>query len=252
MTKIIAHRGARNLWAENSLTGFRNVLDLGAMAVEFDLHLGADNTVLVIHDATLDRTTTGTGPVSALTTASRHDLRLIGPEGEIDEGVPLLSEVLDVLAPAQGLHFMPEFKADENGVYDPALITATVQLLRDRNLGARTTLHSFDIDVVRTLEAVAPEFRRMISVNRDWMAKQGGVEVFFETVNDLVDIVAVHHELFEAEFDRITTVFPLDRLSVWTVNDPEMIGHWLKRGPGFLTTDDPRLAHRMMTQGVTA
>ena len=63
MTKITGHRGARNLWPENSMTGFRNVLDLGVDAIEFDVHLTDAGELVVIHDATLDRTTDRTGPV---------------------------------------------------------------------------------------------------------------------------------------------------------------------------------------------
>lgn len=242
MTEIIAHRGAAALWAENALQGFRNVLDIGVKAVEFDLHLGAGGEVLVIHDATLDRTTTGTGPVRDLDETSRHDLRLIGPAGEIDEGVPLLSEVLEILAPVPGLRLFPEFKADETGFYDPALIETAVETLRSYGLASRTTLHSFDLEVVRALRRTAPEFERMISVNANAAARQGGIESFIGQVGDLVRIIAVHHDLFEAEFDRITALFPLERLGVWTVNDAQLIARWIARAPGYLTSDDPRLA----------
>lgn len=252
MTTIIAHRGARNLWAENSLQGFRNVLDVGGRAVEFDLHLGADGAILVIHDATLDRTTTAKGPVRHLTKTSRHDLCLIGPDGEIDEGVPLLSEVLEILAPVPGLRLLPEFKADETGFYDPALIEVTVDILRDYGLEARTTLHSFDIEVLRLLARVAPEFERMISVNADWAARQGGIVYVIEQVRDLVSVIAIEQDLLEAEFTRITALWPLERISVWTVNEPESIANWLARGPGYLTSDDPQLALAIQTTQVTA
>lgn len=252
MTKIIAHRGARNLWAENSLQGFRNVRDLNVGAVEFDLHLGANGALLVIHDATLDRTTTGTGPVRALTETSRHDLRLIGPNGEIDEGVPVLSEVLDILAPVSGLRLLPEFKADENGFYDPEMIEKTVELLRNLGLASRTTLHSFDVNVLRTLKQAAPEFDLMVSVNQIWIERQGGVEAFFDSVRDLVSFVSVQHDLFESEFNRITNLLPLDKLCVWTVNDPDLISRWLARGPGFLTSDNPKLAQTLLAGQVAA
>lgn len=252
MTKIIAHRGARNLWAENSLQGFRNVRDLNVGAVEFDLHLGVSGELLVIHDATLDRTTTGTGPVRVLNDTSRHDVRLIGPDGEIDEGVPLLSEVLDIFAPVSGLQLLPEFKADENGIYDLEMIEKTVGLLRDRGLAARTTLHSFDLDVLRLLQDVAPEFDRMVSVNQDWITREGGVEAFFAKTRDLVGFVSVQHELFEAEFDRITGLMPLDQLCAWTVNEPDQITRWLDRGVGYLTSDNPKLAQDLKAGQVAA
>ncbi|MDR6263266.1 glycerophosphodiester phosphodiesterase family protein [Roseobacter sp. N2S] len=252
MTKIIAHRGARNLWAENSLQGFRNTRDLNVGAVEFDLHLGANGELLVIHDATLDRTTTGTGPACVLNDTSRHDVRLIGPDGEIDEGVPVLSEVLDILAPVSGLQLLPEFKADENGLYDPEMIEKTVELLREKGLASRTTLHSFDVNVLRKLKAAAPEFDLMVSVNRVWVDRQGGIEAFFETVRDLVSFVSVQHELFEAEYDRITQLLPLEQLCVWTVNDQDLITRWLSRGPGFMTSDNPKLAQELQAGQVAA
>jgi len=57
ITNIVGHRGARNLWPENSITGFRNVFDLAIEVVEFDVHLSDAGELLVIHDPTLERTT---------------------------------------------------------------------------------------------------------------------------------------------------------------------------------------------------
>ena len=57
-----AHRGGAALWPENSLLAFGNALALGVDYLELDVHLSRDGEVMVIHDATLERTTTGTGP----------------------------------------------------------------------------------------------------------------------------------------------------------------------------------------------
>ena len=58
-----AHRGGALLWPENSLLAFRNAIELGADFIEFDVHLARDGEVVVIHDPTLERTTTGAGRV---------------------------------------------------------------------------------------------------------------------------------------------------------------------------------------------
>ena len=52
--RIIGHRGARNIWAENSLGGFRNVCELKVQAVELDVHLSSDGEIMVIHDPLLE------------------------------------------------------------------------------------------------------------------------------------------------------------------------------------------------------
>jgi glycerophosphoryl diester phosphodiesterase len=67
MTYVCGHRGAAGLKPENTLAGFRQAVALGADFVECDVHLTKDNHVVVIHDDTLDRTTTGTGAIRALT-----------------------------------------------------------------------------------------------------------------------------------------------------------------------------------------
>src|SRR5690606_8940203 len=90
MTQIIGHRGARNLWPENSLAGFRNVLALDVDAVELDVHLTESGELVVIHDATLDRTAEGTGPVRLLTPEARIRTRL----KDSTETIPTLADVL--------------------------------------------------------------------------------------------------------------------------------------------------------------
>src|SRR4051794_30509551 len=62
---VVAHRGASGLAPENTLAAFRLAVELGSPGVECDVHLTADGRVIVIHDATVDRTTNGSGEVAA-------------------------------------------------------------------------------------------------------------------------------------------------------------------------------------------
>ncbi|HSJ27541.1 MAG TPA: glycerophosphodiester phosphodiesterase [Acidimicrobiia bacterium] len=62
----IAHRGSRILWPENTMVAFDGAVRLGFRWVETDLHLTSDGVLVCLHDATLDRTTDRTGPVSAV------------------------------------------------------------------------------------------------------------------------------------------------------------------------------------------
>ena len=81
---VIAHRGANEgrPELENKLPAFEHALAIGADMVECDVHLSADNEPAVIHDETLDRTTTGRGPVNTHTAAELRRL-----------GVPTLREL---------------------------------------------------------------------------------------------------------------------------------------------------------------
>lgn len=78
----------------NSLSALRELLDGGAEAIELDVHRIIGGDYLLVHDETLDRETTGTGPVGACTSATAKQLRLRG----WDEPPALLSEVTRILA----------------------------------------------------------------------------------------------------------------------------------------------------------
>ncbi|MGK2886646.1 MAG: glycerophosphodiester phosphodiesterase [Rhodococcus sp. (in: high G+C Gram-positive bacteria)] len=64
---VIGHRGASSEAPENTMRSFVRSLELGANGFEFDVQLTSDGAPVVIHDAMLDRTTTGSGPVLAAT-----------------------------------------------------------------------------------------------------------------------------------------------------------------------------------------
>ena len=123
MIRIIGHRGARNLWAENSLDGFRRTAELGVDAVELDLHLSRDGEIVVIHDPLLDRTTNGRGPVSDHTLEALTRLRL---QDTLDETIPTLAQVLDVFAPT-GIALELEMKTDARGRPYPDLVGKTAE-----------------------------------------------------------------------------------------------------------------------------
>ena len=98
-TLLAAHRGGSLLWPENSLLAFRNAIALGADFIEFDVHLSRDGEVVVIHDPTLERTTTGSGPVKDRTVAELKAVRLKDRAGALtEETVPTLDEVAAVAA----------------------------------------------------------------------------------------------------------------------------------------------------------
>jgi glycerophosphoryl diester phosphodiesterase len=98
---VIAHRGDSAHRPENTLASFASALELGAELVELDVQLTSDGSVVVIHDETLERTTTGRGPVSAHTLAEIRALSAGYAQrfgaAFAGERVPTLAEVLGLL-----------------------------------------------------------------------------------------------------------------------------------------------------------
>lgn len=236
MTQIVGHRGGRNLWPENSLTGFRNVLGTGVDAVEFDVHLSDAGELLVIHDATLDRTVEGTGPVRFVTPERRRSLRL----KDSPDTIPTLSEVLEVLAEGDcRLHV--ELKSDETGNPYPGLPEQVAVTLDRFGLAGRSYITSFNLDVLDACRAAAPAIPRLCSINHK-SAQRLGLQATLMAAADRAEIIAVEKSLLAEQWEAVLAVVPLDRLGAWVPNTEEDIGFWLERRTGYLTSDDPVLA----------
>ena len=96
-TLIIAHRGGAELGTENSLSCIERGIQTGAQMVEVDLHLTADNRIVVCHDQNVNRTTNGKGKIEDLTLAEIQSLRLLKPDSSLsDETIPTLEQVLEL------------------------------------------------------------------------------------------------------------------------------------------------------------
>lgn len=73
-TLYIAHRGAAAMYPEETYTAYDNCIRDGQLYLECDVHSLADNTTVVIHDETVDRTTAGTGTVASFTRSDWKNL----------------------------------------------------------------------------------------------------------------------------------------------------------------------------------
>lgn len=112
---IIAHRGSSLMFPENSVTAFREMAAINAPVIEMDVVLLSDNTTGVMHDGTVDRTSSATGNVNTFTQATWQAATLdpsnfLKAVGYADtEKLPIFSEVLSVLK-GRAL-IMPEAKS---------------------------------------------------------------------------------------------------------------------------------------------
>ncbi|CAZ95050.1 glycerophosphodiester phosphodiesterase [Zobellia galactanivorans] len=95
---ICAHRGASKLHPENTISAFKEAVRLGAQMIEFDVRMTIDNKLIIMHDATVDRTTDGSGLVEDLTWNEIKELDAGAWKSKKFKGerVPLLDDVLDV------------------------------------------------------------------------------------------------------------------------------------------------------------
>ena len=94
---MAAHRGGAALYPENTLTAFKAMqADMPGVVLEMDVRALKDGTLVVTHDATVDRTTNSTGRVADLSLAQWRSLRVNGPNSTAPAST--LKDVLDVYA----------------------------------------------------------------------------------------------------------------------------------------------------------
>jgi len=149
---LMAHRGNSVLCPENTLAAFRQAIEDGADILETDLHLTADGVFVCIHDATLDRTTNGSGPVAQMTLDQIK--KLSAGDGRFEtEQVPTLQEVMAQLPPEVALAL--ELKTDR--FLESNICRQLVAELQIGGVSERTVFLSFSVARLQTMKAAAPD-----------------------------------------------------------------------------------------------
>lgn len=139
---VVAHRGGSFGAPENTLGAIRRAKDFGATAVEVDVLLSADGVPVVIHDATVDRTTNGSGAVSELTVQELQELDAsMGMPGYEGERIPTLDEVFRL---TDELDLILEIEVKREAEDLDALAAAVAALFPKHDAYQRAWVASFD------------------------------------------------------------------------------------------------------------
>ncbi|MEU9444271.1 glycerophosphodiester phosphodiesterase family protein [Streptomyces sp. NPDC048304] len=146
----IGHRGVMGVEPENTLRSFVAAQDAGLDLIELDLHLSKDGALVVMHDAEVDRTTDGTGPIADKSLAELRSL-----DAGRGERVPVFEEVLEaVRTPLQA-----EIK-------DVAAARALAAVMHERDLVGRVEVSSFHDDAIAEIARLVPGVRTALIASR--------------------------------------------------------------------------------------
>ncbi|MFI1963444.1 glycerophosphodiester phosphodiesterase [Streptomyces pathocidini] len=146
----IGHRGVMGVEPENTLRSFVRADREGLDVIELDLHLSKDGALVVMHDADVDRTTDGSGPIADRTLAELREL----DAGE-GERIPVFEEVLAaVKAPLQA-----EIK-------DVAAAQALAEVMHRRALVDRVEVISFHDEALAEVSKLVPGVRTALVASR--------------------------------------------------------------------------------------
>lgn len=249
-----AHRGASGTCPENTMLAFRTAVELGAQAFELDVHATADDTIVVLHDDTVDRTTDGTGDVRSmsLTEVRRLDAgHRFSPDGGRTfpyrgDGVriPTLEEVLESFP---DVPLILEIKQEE-----PPLEEELARLLHSTESGDRCLVFSLSQGPLDRFRRIAPDrttgfgpddvadFLRRLGAGR-WEGYRPPGSAF------AVPVRWHGTQIVSGPFVEAVGRHDLEAF-VWTVNEPREMHALLDLGVDGLISDYPERLSRVVAE----
>jgi len=246
---ILGHRGAAGPAPENTLVAFRRGLEDGAHAIETDAHVTRDGVPVLLHDATVDRTTDGSGPVGELDFESLQKLdagfHYAAPSDSAPEQ-PYRGQGLRIPSLREAFESLPEARFNiELKAHDEAFIERVVELILEFERESRTLL-------------VAGEDKTQ-GLLRQVLVRTGAQPALGASLADVLDVVKSAVEQHPPATDSMALQIPRSfagqplitpslvehahrhgiAVHVWTINDPEEMKALLDLGVDGLVTDWP-------------
>lgn len=236
-TEIFAHRGASGYAPENTIPAFELAHEQGADGIELDVQLAKDGEVVVIHDETIDRVSTGKGFVRDYTLRELRQFSFHNSMEAYASGVeiPTLAEALRLVKP-WGMRVNIELKT---GVFwYPGLEEKTAKIVRDAEMEGQVIYSSFNHYSIREIQKAAPGAETAylfndVALDMPGYARRNGVDGLHPALS--------HMQMpgFLEEYQRCGLA-----LRVWTVNREEDLKMLFAAGVTAVITNLPDVAVR--------
>ncbi|MDR7330486.1 glycerophosphodiester phosphodiesterase [Corynebacterium guangdongense] len=231
--KIVAHRGNAPGFAENTAAAFENALAMPIHGVECDVRFSRDGVVMVQHDATVDRTSDGTGRLADLTAAQLRSLN-VGTTS-LPQRMMTLEELLEMVLAAGDRHLYLEIKSP--ALRNQRLEEEVVRCLTRHALQEDPRIHviSFSHSAMRRIARLAPRLDRWY-LRRDRELDHNPGDLLFSRPRGLgLSIEAARRSPRLVDARGLPTY-------LWTVNDRAGMKFAESLGVDVLATDRPDVA----------
>jgi glycerophosphoryl diester phosphodiesterase len=217
----VCHRGAMNIFPENSLEAFQGCVNLGIPVIELDVQTLLDGSLGIMHDSTVDRTTDKTGNVKDFSAMGFKNLKINNLNGYKEVYVPLLEDVFLALG-KKAVYFIET----KDGVSIPKV----VDLVKKHRLEEYVVAMSFDID---DLNSAISE-----NIPTCFLTKGANPNVSPELIkNRGIEYVGVSTSVSET---YVQSLIQQDiKVLVYTVNQRYIRDKFLSLGVTGIISDDP-------------
>ena len=238
---IFAHRGSSAYAPENTLAAFELAVHQGAHAIELDAKLSSDGHVVVIHDATVDRTTDGSGKVAehSLTSLKALDAGCKYDDAFCGEKIPTLYDVFESVG---GQIFVNVELTNYTSPRDQ-LPEKVAQIVASHKMEDRVLFSSFNPIALRRIRKILPDcpigLLAFPGIAGSWARSSLGRWVPYN---------ALHPETRDTNQNIIDHMQSRGyRVHTYTVNHPESMEKLFEWGINGIFTDDPPLALRVLS-----
>ena len=238
----LAHRGASAYAPENTLAAFRSAAEIGADGVELDAKLSRDGAIVAMHDASVDRTTDGSGRVSALTLA---ELKRLDAGSKFDpkfggERVPTLDEVVD----AVGDRLLINVELTNYESRGDGLELKVAEFIVKRGLAERVMVSSFNPLGLRKVKRASPDVvcGLLTRPGLKFILRR----LFLAPLVPGLDAHHPQHVMIDAAFVRRVHARG-QRVNTWTVNDEADMRRVIEWGVDSIITDRPDVLRQITT-----
>jgi glycerophosphoryl diester phosphodiesterase len=228
---LVAHRGASDVAPENTLAAVRKALQTPAEFIEIDIHQTRDSQVVLMHDASIDRTTNGEGYISDLTL---DEIKKLDAGSWFDstyrnERVPTLEEVLQLVKGQKKL--LIEIKKGPE--YYSNIENLTLALIRKHNAGNWCVIQSFYDPVLQKIwkNEFAVTTHKLIIGKMPWLPLYFDHGLRWGSFDKYYRASAINVNQYFATKSFIRHVHNNGfKTFVWTLDDPKAINYVIERG----------------------
>lgn len=236
MSKIFAHRGFSGYYPENTMLAFKKAIEIGVDGIELDVQLTKDNTIVIIHDETIDRTTNGNGLVNSYT---YDELKKFDASFNFNNfgfnRIPTLEEYfllvkdLDIITNIELKTSVYEYLGIEDSV---------LELIKKYKLEDKVIISSFNHFSILRMKKLSPQIKCGF-LSEDWIIDAGKytfshqIECYHPRFNNLIPEVIEELKKFNIE------------INTWTVNDERDMLYLKEKGIDSIITNFPDMAKNL-------
>ncbi len=244
---ITGHRGAKGLAPENTLTAIREGMRY-ADRIEIDVHQSKDGRIVVMHDASVNRTTNGRGKIKNLNydEIAQLDAGSWFSKEFAGERVPLLEEVIDLVCPHNIL--LIELKDGEYENFEENVLS----LIQEKEVASRVIIQSFSTKILERIHQLNPEIRlhklfaRQIHLfGLPFTLVQGSslfrfLQLFYLKKYPYIEEYSIYHRLVSRSLiEKMDEQSGGKMINVWVENNPTRAEKLAQYGVDGFITDFP-------------